>query len=412
MVALLGTNGAGKSTLLNAISGVVQASRGAVIFDGRDITHAPPEEIAALGHRPGAGRQGHLPEPHGGREPAQRRVDGPPRPGGTGGAAGPGRGDVPGAGRAARRPRRRPLRRPAADAGPVHGLPHPAPAAGDRRAVAGLGPGGGRGAARRGASPPRRGHHHPPGRAVGERGPLGRRSGLLPGEGRGALRRADGRAARSPRRAAVGVPRGRQQGPRRRRRDGVDQRPRAVPTGEVAGVTRRHRRPTRPRRLEQRRGPRAAGRRRALRPPARLRRSTGGDGGADRLGPLGALRRGRGGRRRLAHRGAGRGGRHHRPQRRRQDHPVRPALGAHPGRCRHRRPRRGRPHLPLRVGPGPGRAGSVVPGLPPVPVAHRRGGAGRRPRAVGAGARPDQRRPPHCLPSATARPRSPPRSTS
>ncbi len=49
VVALLGTNGAGKSTLLNAISGVVPASRGAVIFDGRDITHAPPEEIAILG---------------------------------------------------------------------------------------------------------------------------------------------------------------------------------------------------------------------------------------------------------------------------------------------------------------------------------------------------------------------------
>lgn len=49
VVALLGTNGAGKSTLLNAISGVVEADRGAVIFDGRDITHAPPNEIAAMG---------------------------------------------------------------------------------------------------------------------------------------------------------------------------------------------------------------------------------------------------------------------------------------------------------------------------------------------------------------------------
>ncbi len=49
VVALLGTNGAGKSTLLNAICGVVPASRGAVIFDGRDITHTPPEEIAVLG---------------------------------------------------------------------------------------------------------------------------------------------------------------------------------------------------------------------------------------------------------------------------------------------------------------------------------------------------------------------------
>jgi len=49
VVALLGTNGAGKSTLLKAISGVVEAEFGAVIFDGRDITHAPPNEIAYLG---------------------------------------------------------------------------------------------------------------------------------------------------------------------------------------------------------------------------------------------------------------------------------------------------------------------------------------------------------------------------
>jgi branched-chain amino acid transport system ATP-binding protein len=48
-VALLGTNGAGKSTLLKAISGTVEADRGAVIFDGREITHAPPNEIAAFG---------------------------------------------------------------------------------------------------------------------------------------------------------------------------------------------------------------------------------------------------------------------------------------------------------------------------------------------------------------------------
>jgi ABC-type branched-subunit amino acid transport system ATPase component/MFS family permease len=48
-VALLGTNGAGKSTLLNAVCGVVEADRGAVMFDGREITHAPPNEIAALG---------------------------------------------------------------------------------------------------------------------------------------------------------------------------------------------------------------------------------------------------------------------------------------------------------------------------------------------------------------------------
>src|SRR5205807_1771403 len=55
IVALLGTNGAGKSTLLRAISGTQQASDGAIVFDGRDITHMPPHEIARLGivHMPG-----------------------------------------------------------------------------------------------------------------------------------------------------------------------------------------------------------------------------------------------------------------------------------------------------------------------------------------------------------------------
>jgi len=49
IVALLGTNGAGKSTLLRSICGIVEADKGAVIFDGRDITHAPPHEIAEFG---------------------------------------------------------------------------------------------------------------------------------------------------------------------------------------------------------------------------------------------------------------------------------------------------------------------------------------------------------------------------
>jgi branched-chain amino acid transport system ATP-binding protein len=46
IIALLGTNGAGKSTLLKAISGTAEADSGAVVFDGRDITHMPPHEIA------------------------------------------------------------------------------------------------------------------------------------------------------------------------------------------------------------------------------------------------------------------------------------------------------------------------------------------------------------------------------
>jgi len=61
VIALLGTNGAGKSTLLKAISGVAIADRGAVVFDGRDITHAPPEEIAPLGIAQVPGGQGVFP---------------------------------------------------------------------------------------------------------------------------------------------------------------------------------------------------------------------------------------------------------------------------------------------------------------------------------------------------------------
>ncbi|MGH9016405.1 MAG: MFS transporter [Acidimicrobiales bacterium] len=61
IIALLGTNGAGKSTLLRAICGVVEADKGAVIFDGRDITHAPPNEIAAFGVTQVPGGQGVFP---------------------------------------------------------------------------------------------------------------------------------------------------------------------------------------------------------------------------------------------------------------------------------------------------------------------------------------------------------------
>ena len=49
IVALLGTNGAGKSTLLKAITGLVEASEGAIVFDGRDMTYTPPDETAGRG---------------------------------------------------------------------------------------------------------------------------------------------------------------------------------------------------------------------------------------------------------------------------------------------------------------------------------------------------------------------------
>jgi branched-chain amino acid transport system ATP-binding protein len=61
IVALVGTNGAGKSTLLRAIGGVVEADHGAIVFDGRDITHLPPDEIARLGVAQVPGGEGTFP---------------------------------------------------------------------------------------------------------------------------------------------------------------------------------------------------------------------------------------------------------------------------------------------------------------------------------------------------------------
>src|ERR1700688_3828469 len=48
IVALIGANGAGKSTLMMTVCGNPRARDGAIMFDGRDITHLPTHEIAQL----------------------------------------------------------------------------------------------------------------------------------------------------------------------------------------------------------------------------------------------------------------------------------------------------------------------------------------------------------------------------
>jgi branched-chain amino acid transport system ATP-binding protein len=49
IVALLGANGAGKTTTLKTISGLVRATAGAVLLQGRDITSMRASDIARLG---------------------------------------------------------------------------------------------------------------------------------------------------------------------------------------------------------------------------------------------------------------------------------------------------------------------------------------------------------------------------
>ena len=49
IVTLIGANGAGKTTTLRVISGLLRAKKGAVSFDGQDITKTPAHEIVARG---------------------------------------------------------------------------------------------------------------------------------------------------------------------------------------------------------------------------------------------------------------------------------------------------------------------------------------------------------------------------
>lgn len=49
LVSLIGANGAGKTTLLNGISGILKCQRGAIYFEGDDITNRPPHWIVKRG---------------------------------------------------------------------------------------------------------------------------------------------------------------------------------------------------------------------------------------------------------------------------------------------------------------------------------------------------------------------------
>jgi branched-chain amino acid transport system ATP-binding protein len=49
IVGLVGPNGAGKSTLFSVMSGLLRPSRGKVMLDGEDVTHARPQVRASMG---------------------------------------------------------------------------------------------------------------------------------------------------------------------------------------------------------------------------------------------------------------------------------------------------------------------------------------------------------------------------
>ena len=286
IIALLGTNGAGKSTLLRAISGTQEASAGAIVFDGRDITHMPPHETAGRGviHMPGGrgifpgltvrenivlGNWMNTDDAETPAGPHRRGVRDLP--------------DPPGAGR---RDGGVAVGRRAADAVAGPGVPGQAPAADDRRAVARPGAGGRRPAARDRPGDPRPGHDDHRGRAVGQRRPDPGREGHLHGEGRDQVLRRHRRPA-APARHPPGRLREGHRRADRRHRFGAALRAGAPGAGAGRGPA----------------GPRGRGARQALRRHHRRRRRE--------LRPPG-----------------GRGARHHRPQRVGEDDDLRPDLAA------------------------------------------------------------------------------------
>jgi len=49
VIALIGANGAGKTTILHTITGLINAQKGSVWFEGKDITKLPAHKIVSMG---------------------------------------------------------------------------------------------------------------------------------------------------------------------------------------------------------------------------------------------------------------------------------------------------------------------------------------------------------------------------
>ena len=49
IVTLIGSNGAGKSTLMNTLSGLVRANSGRIVFEDKEITNLPSQQIVRSG---------------------------------------------------------------------------------------------------------------------------------------------------------------------------------------------------------------------------------------------------------------------------------------------------------------------------------------------------------------------------
>lgn len=49
IIALIGANGAGKTTILHTITGLIQAKKGSIVFDGKELTKTLPHKIVSMG---------------------------------------------------------------------------------------------------------------------------------------------------------------------------------------------------------------------------------------------------------------------------------------------------------------------------------------------------------------------------